>query len=73
MPGKASHTIRVHRGFSIMGAPGLCRGAHGRPHDRRGLLMKLVETPDLVRGALDLQATRGGVRGGDSGPGLGRL
>lgn len=34
--------------------------------------MKLIETPDLVRGALDLEPARIGVRGGDRGPDLSR-
>jgi len=32
-----------------MGAPGLDRGPGGRPLDRHGLLMKMVETMDLIR------------------------
>jgi len=56
-----------------MGAPGLCRGSRGRPRDRHGLLIKLVETADLCRGALDLEPARNGVRGGGGPPGFGRL
>jgi hypothetical protein len=71
MSGKAGHTADIQRCFSIMGTPGLGRGPRGRPPDRHGLVVKLVETPHLSCGTLDLESAGGDLRTGDrSGPSL---
>ena len=65
MSGKAGHTANIQWGFSIMGTPGLGRDPRGRPPDRHGLVMKLVETPHLSCGTLDLESAGGDLRTGD--------
>jgi hypothetical protein len=65
MSGKASHTARFQRRFSIMGPPGLDCGPRGRPRDRDGLLMKPVETLHLFLSPLDLESAGGSIRPGE--------
>jgi hypothetical protein len=56
--------------IGVMGTPGLCRGARGRPRHRHALLMNLVETTGLIPGGLDLQPSGGGIGDSDGVPGF---